>query len=188
MSSDATDLRSWAAPEEIGLAGALAAVSDLEIALLYGLRRCGFARVDGKSLVPRDPIADIYEARVFGAAGELRWVATTADAQRGRAVFSSERGDAQPEGWTRVGGPLGRLRCDHYVLWGKARETRDGWTRLFEHRVGDLWVPIQLAVGDRARLSFTEYVGAPDEHGNLVIAAERLGGLVEYPSPDGSAA
>lgn len=63
-----------------------------------------------------------------------------------------------------------------YLLWGQG-ERRGETVRLFEHRVGELPVPLEVKKGERVFLTFTEYF-KPDEYGNLAFLAERLTGLL----------
>ncbi|MDT3440479.1 CRISPR-associated protein Csx19 [Pseudofrankia sp. BMG5.37] len=113
------------------------------------------------------PLDDVFEARVFTADVELRWV------RRG------DVGEAVLVGEGVVGGAPS-VETDvidsWYLLWGEHDERADvpdGWRALSAARVGVLWIPTDLTSGGRARLRVREYVGY-DRFGNAYVLDERL--------------
>ena len=141
--------------------------------LAYTPTFCGFVSPSDGGLVALEgpkkdnfDVADVFELRCFCEDFELRWVR---EGKSGRAVTVTEEepGDQNnPKFFKRPG---------QYILWGKGAQ-RDGSIRLFEHRVGELPVPIPVNQGERAYLSFVEYF-REDKYGNMAWHSERLTGL-----------
>src|SRR5260221_8555551 len=83
---------------ETSLAEAVAALSDKAteaIALVYSARRCCFARLDAAALTDAgwdQLVGDVFEARVFNNAFDLRWLQSRFDlgVRRGHAVLLHE--------------------------------------------------------------------------------------------------
>lgn len=151
-------------------------------ALLYAPQLCCFARLDTTGVL-RDPQGDpvptatVFEAYVFNADVELRWLHT--EARRGQVAVLSE--DAHLD---LFGGPQ---RCDpmhgripqHYLLWGTGTTTvpGPGWSQLAEARTGAFAVPIaHVGPEKRVQLTAVEYLSVY-EHGNVGVCEERLTGL-----------
>jgi CRISPR-associated protein (TIGR03984 family) len=163
-------------------------------ALVYTPDRCGFAVLRDGSLLDHDdqpwPLSSVFEARVFNAAGELRWVHEGAGF--GRAALVTARPlDTFREGWE----PSERAFLDAldggYLLWGKAdtEQVRAGWTSLFEARIGELQVPLAPAAGVKfLRLKTIEYLGQPagDDFGNVRVIEEQLTGFERHQPKTGS--
>lgn len=171
-------------------AAALAGGRPLYI-LAYTPGFCGFVTLKDGALVALDGpkrdkfrASDLFELRCFCDLFELRWAR---EGERGRAVVlrDAERGaPGQIEGleMSRSEGAFFK-RTGRYVLWGKG--TRGGGTRLFEHRVGELPVPIEVPDKGRVQLGSIEYF-REDGHGNKVWYAERLTGLSPLTSKPGA--
>ena len=143
---------------------------------------CGFVSPSDGGLVALEgpkkdkfDVADVFELRCFCEDFELRWVR---EGKSGRAVTVTEEepGDQNnPKFFKRLG---------QYILWGKGAK-RDGGIRLFEHRVGELPVPIPVNQGERAYLSFVEYF-LEDKYGNMTWHSERLTGFSSSTSEPGA--
>lgn len=146
-------------------------------ALAYTPDFCGFVVCGDDafcSLGEEKPVENIFELRCFCKAYELRW-AREGNTGKGRAVLlcDSESGLSLPGAKCEDG--IQALEGE-YLLWGQG-ERRGETVRLFEHRVGELPVPLEVKKGERVFLTFTEYF-KPDEYGNLAFLAERLTGLL----------
>lgn len=66
-----------------------------------------------------------------------------------------------------------------YYLWGKVTEKREGWARLYEARVGSIWIPAaenRAPIGSFITLHRTEYV-EPSPDGLAVVVEELIVGL-----------
>jgi len=175
--------------QDLTLEQALSDCGDLltdATALVYSPAQCRLGRFDNGRLDFHDEaidIHDIFEARVFNAAGELRWVAD------GRAAFLTEEESQKPKEWTSLeekNRPL-FFQEGQYILWGQRREAQDGWVNLFEHRVGNRWVPFRaegkMKDGDRLAITYAEYIATADANGNQAVVAERLTGLTSLETP-----
>lgn len=154
---------SWPGGEAIGLA--------------YTPRWCGFVVQTAGVLTPRRTWGDAFELRLFDAERELRWLQTGGG--RGRAVLLGETVTA-PE-WTALS-PVEAIATSlrHYLVWGTATEgpAPEGWSRLWDGRIGALPVPLPgVAAGACVRLRATEYLARVDAHGNVRVVEERLSGL-----------
>lgn len=179
--------------ENLSLAEAIAGCGPLldeAVAILYTPAACRFAVLSGASgedpaLRAPDasgkpaplPLDAVFEARLFNAAVELRWLHESEG--RGTAVLLSERPagdlaaclDKEAAAVTAIAAIE-----QQYLLWGKARgadASPPGWSRLSEARVGTFWVPLALREGEHARLVTREYV-TEFEDGNVAVAEERL--------------
>ena len=135
-----------------------------------GFVNCGektFTRLDGSEILSDS----IFELRCFCDKFELRWVR---DEQAGRYIIISE---TELDGLTPEG--CFYKRSGSYILWGKGTR-RGGSIRLFEHRIGELPLPVEieekLQAGQRVYLKFDEYFKL-DEYGNMIWQLERLSGL-----------
>jgi|GEM_PF-2455469 len=121
---------------------------------------------------------DAFEARVFTAGAELRWVRR---GDGGQAVLVGEDlpGDPAPVEAEVI------ESC--YLLWGEPdsrASAPDGWQALSAGRIGLLRVPVTRGApvtrdagrrdpGTRLRLRVREYVGH-DDYGNAHVLDERL--------------
>ncbi len=178
-------------------AKALVAASGQETlaltALLYKPECCSFAvyeRGDWKNASGKIDVSGVYEARVFSQSAELRWLKDPSPKGAHASAIVSDRELANldqgqhPEGEARrtwqscpldvVQGPKQR-----YLLWGEGlgRYKGNGWSSLAAARIGELHVPLPgVPERGRAQLVAQEYL-VEREHGNMVVAEERLVGL-----------
>jgi CRISPR-associated protein (TIGR03984 family) len=167
----------------MSLAAAVAQIPDQAagaVALVYSALRCGFARLDGATLIDGNGSAmgdDAFEARVFNGDFELRWLQSRFDGgvRRGRAVLLHETpalgGEPRPD----IIHTLER----QYVLWGQAdppaASLAPEWSSLSTARIGTLAVPLaNIPQSRRVILRAREYMAQEPEHGNAYIADERL--------------
>ena len=174
---------------------------QLVVALVYAPRFCVLVRVNSADdwIWPEDGgapahgdrnalLAEAYELRVFCRDWELRWLR---DGTKGRAVLASEK-EIPAEGFTPVEKPWGEVAEPQgylpqtYLLWGQAAEpSRDGWTKLTAARIGTLWAPVpNVEEKGRVQLHAGEYL-VRMEHGNVVVAHERLTHLAPAQSTSG---
>jgi CRISPR-associated protein (TIGR03984 family) len=129
---------------------------------------------------------DVFELRAFNAKAELRWLK---EGGGGRTVILTD--ESLTNGHLR---PLGRTA---YLLWGTVSTNddiaflADGlWLRVFDPRVGGIWLPISRPTGFQIknklksqpdtwrmpkslRLIVQEYATV-GPHGNVTVAEERL--------------
>ncbi len=148
------------------------------VALLTSPRRYHVALLDDtRELIPRKGaihLDDVFEARVFSPATELRWL-HTGDGQ-GRAVILTEDTTALPDELSERPDPINAVdtNAGGYLLWGRAAAAAgDGWTTFATERIGTLDIPADITTG-HARVATREYVAVDPTHGNAYIAEERL--------------
>ena len=151
------------------------------IALLTSPRRYHVALLDdmGEVISRKGEIQldDVFEARVFSPASELRWLHAS-DGQ-GRAVVLTEDATALPDELSERPDPLNAVdtNASGYLLWGRAAAVAgDGWTTFATERIGTLDIPADITTG-HARVTIREYVAVDPMHGNAYIAEERLLGF-----------
>lgn len=128
----------------------------------------------GRELVgPAGPLALewVYEARLFGADGDLRWRWH----QDHGTLTVLDDALAAARGWTVL------AEHDHQrtrLLRGSARDTsRPGWISMWDGQAAPYDIPLQLARGERAALAAIEYVQQDPHHGTMDVVAERFVGL-----------
>lgn len=200
VSAAAVDITLADAASLVAGAGVL---GDRPVGMVWSATRFGFVAVDGGVLTGPtgpEPLGSVFEARVFGRGGELRWLHVAGG--RGRAVVLAEQPvEGVPNleavaaaGWSEL--PPRRARATveglRYLLWGVVLGRPPGtasttWSSLGSNRVGSLEVPIRATAGNRVALTVREYVAelgeAPgqDVHvaGNAVVVDERLMGIEE---------
>jgi CRISPR-associated protein (TIGR03984 family) len=152
------------------------------VALLYAPGWCRFGRVDEAGLFtgpPGEPLllAEVYEARAFHEAAELRWWNDPVAGQHRAALLAGQ--PITPDGWQ--GGATRMTVIDTieqtYLLWGKAGGASPGWTTLTAARIGRLDVP--TAGGPRVVVRAREYLQQFDD-GNVAVAEERLLAVEPY--------
>ncbi len=121
---------------------------------------------------------DAWSLRCFSAVGELRWRQPIGT--RSRTVLLLDQATPKLPGWsgwtTRP-----RLALEQRTLvWGSATaSSSDGWTSLFEARVGTVAVPVEgVQQGGRVQLRNREYLGeVKDADGTIAVLEERLVGF-----------
>ena len=133
--------------------------------LSYSPDFCGFSRPD--------KISDVFEFRCFNENFELRFVKNAPES--GDAVIISENqkiGDFILDESSEDFYKLERK----YLLWGTTRKI-DGKTFLFEHRIGEFEIPLNVETGKKIFLSFDEFFSLDQKHGNMLWRFERLKGV-----------
>lgn len=152
------------------------------VALLYAPDRCRFATfADGKlsdekgQALTEQALRNIFEARVFHCAAELRWLHTANGA--GDAALLSEH-EFAPDCQQKLPNDASFVALQTlpqtYLLWGEGIEQKntglaDSWSRLTAARIGKLNVPLTgVNEKDRVQLITLEYLAEYDECGNLV--------------------
>lgn len=152
-------------------------------ALLYAPQYCCFAHLDTAGTLRNEhgqalATEVIFEARLFNATAELRWLHVSAG--RGRAALLSE-----DDTLTLFGGQshqekiVGRI-VQRYLLWGAGTGTPypTGWSQLAAARTGAFSVPVeQVEKNRRVQLTAVEYL-KEYQYGNVGICEERLTGFV----------
>jgi CRISPR-associated protein (TIGR03984 family) len=159
------------------------------VALLYAPDRCRFAAfVDGQlrdekgDALSEQALRNIFEARVFNCAAELRWLHT--GNHEGNAALLSEQ-DISTYLQTNLTAESEFEKLDEldsmeqcYLLWGEGTgiSPSPGWQRLTAARIGRLNVPLRKTVtsGMRVQLHSCEYLREVDCHGNVAVVEERL--------------
>lgn len=174
------DLGSRSLAEILGERRATVAANGEALALVYTAGRCALARVTLDGSLDFGPaqtveLDSIYEARVFGPGGELRW---------------RHPGGGEPAAMALMVAPLPSAPClelppivgtlrQSYLLWGEGTDvpTTQGWSWLGAARIGTMAVPlVGIARRGRACLRTVEYL-CRYQHGNVAVAEERLVGL-----------
>ncbi len=195
------------ATDGIDLLAAIKQCKDLLLktpstALLYTPDWCGFAQVDLKNGSVELTVSPheqdrydreaIFEARIFNAQAELRWLKQWPN--KGRAALIAEE-DVSGYLAVAAGTFPDAESYDHpFLLWGegaaaKPNELLPGWSRLATARIGTMDVPYPLdpkrptvsVPNERIYLIAREYLAVPDddEHGNVSVVDERLMKLVD---------
>ncbi len=154
--------------------------------ILYTPRRCLVVRIrrgsDGPVFEhPKEQPVNAYEARVFTAEAELRWLNDPTPTACHRAVVISEKDLSEPVASWNCDELLATGVLDQqYLLWGETDSGNqpDGWVRLSAARVGAYWIPMNARPGPKQqiRLLTREYLGRA-QYGNVVVAEERLVGF-----------
>lgn len=153
------------------------------VGLLYSPRSCDFATMSGGQLKGSDgrpvDLSAVYEARVFSANAELRWLNDPTHEKRHRAVILTEEDRPAGEEWATEPVSVIEKLAQTYLLWGEGTEAKpplvNGWSLLATPRIGGRAVPIGGARNNRQRvlLHTLEYL-TESEYGNVVVADERL--------------
>jgi CRISPR-associated protein (TIGR03984 family) len=169
------------------------------LALLYSPKACWLAKLesDGSFVASRgkedkpmalasEDLQSVFEARVFNAKAELRWLNEVGGS--GAAVvlcvddahnffgmkpvlFKTKINDEEKE--------LIDTIEQTYLLWGQSVGAATGdWTQFAEARIGSFFVPLKdvTAPNKRARFTAIEYLGEYED-GNVAVAEERLTGI-----------
>lgn len=167
------------------LEGGLALLSSPTAHQVCVVRAGACLQPEGADVVAVDP-SEVFEARLFDADREMRWLHVGGGV--GRAVLLSENEILLPDTFDHELAPLSAhdTHDQHYLLWGQAVPgSPRGWTRLSSARIGSFAVPLpEVGAGLRARLRAREYVAVEPRHGNAYIAEERLMGLERYEPPE----
>jgi CRISPR-associated protein (TIGR03984 family) len=176
----------------IGLAAALQAVASNTALVGFCASPAAifFVRWDGATLHPGDAgdLGQVYEARLFAVAGELRWLRDPENAAGlGSAAWLAET-PLGVDDWTALS-PLRNLDAidGQRLLTGVlGRPGEAGWSFMNAPRHGQVSVPVAFpgkdAVGRRLAMTAREYLGdAPGsagEDGNRLVVEERLLSIV----------
>jgi CRISPR-associated protein (TIGR03984 family) len=157
--------------------------SDVAIGLFYSPSACRIGKVCvGVVTDETDVVLDltqVFEARIFNAQGELRWLNRSGG--QGQAVLLAEQPIEQY--LTEPIEPIQAIEVidSQYLLWGEGTGSKpiaEHWSYLSAARIGKVAVPIDgVNRKDRVKLLFCEYLGEWDDQGNIVVLEERLIGL-----------
>ncbi len=170
--------------QEIALTDALhgAAAGEVLVGFCYSPASAFFVRWDGNTLDAGEgaDLGQVYEARLFAEAGELRWLRDPEHVQGlGDAVWLSES-PVPRSGWTQLS-PLEGLEpiASQRLLTGLlGKPVKAGWSSMHAPRHGEVAVPAVGAADQRLCFTLREYLGqAPGiagEDGNRLVVEERL--------------
>lgn len=152
--------------EKLTLLEAVKGFDDNSFAVLYSPRKCFLAVFRNDKFFDEKgeiDVSEVYEARVFNAKRELRWVC-----------------GYEPKTISDEDFPNGEKIEQTYLLWGQSTgETQGDWTKFAEARIGAFYVPIKIAEANRyAQFTAVEYL-AEFEDGNMAVVEERLTGIKE---------
>jgi len=167
------------------LAGAIAACQDAlagAIALLYSPQSCTLARLapDGTLQNAGDcaiDLTDVFEARLFNAVCELRWLNRLAGV--GHAALISETAQQALTGFAITDSQVCECLPQQYLLWGeraRSQPSAESWQRLADARIGRLDIPLaqEFTQDQRVYLKTCEYLAPADDYGNIAVIEERL--------------
>jgi len=126
--------------------------------------------------------ANVYEARVFNTAAELRWLGNPGG--KGKAIVLTDEPVCSNVFLPTDDIDLYHTMPNRYLLWGsgtdKADDTLEGWSVLFTARIGRLDIPCPgIPHHHRAILQTVEYLAVDREHGNAFVIDERLLGFAK---------
>jgi CRISPR-associated protein (TIGR03984 family) len=173
--------------EEITLVDAISACQPCfgnAVGLFYSPERCFLTQIQATNITGSSGetinLDRVFEARIFNADYELRWLNQTGG--QGTAVLLSEQAIAN-----YLAKSVDHLEAidtqdQTYLLWGEGYSANlaSGWSRLATSRLGKLDVPISGVNQSKQRIKLTarEYFRRMDElYGNVILAEERLTGL-----------
>ncbi|TVQ17103.1 MAG: TIGR03984 family CRISPR-associated protein [Leptolyngbya sp. DLM2.Bin15] len=185
MTTQETTLYRYRADEQMSLIDAIAACQKaLEgaIALLYSPQSCTLARLAPDGTL-RDAgeraidLTDVFEARLFNAICELRWLNRLAGV--GDAALISEAAQNSLTGFVATDPQVCEPLLQQYLLWGERARSQpgvDSWQRLADARIGKLDIPLaqRFSQEQRVYLKTCEYLDAVDDYGNVAVIEERL--------------
>jgi CRISPR-associated protein (TIGR03984 family) len=176
--------------EKITLDAAIAACQQCfkeAVGLFYSPERCFLSQVKGTAVTDSSgqpsKLNRVFEARIFNANYELRWLNQTGG--EGIAVLLSEH-PIENYLIEKVDVQAIETQEQTYLLWGEglvANNLTSGWSRLATSRLGKLDVPIAGVSQSKQRIKLTakEYFRRMDElYGNVIVAEERLTGLQRF--------
>lgn len=143
-------------------------------AILYSPKHCYLAKFNGEQFVNENGEIDvekekIYEARVFNAEKELRWV----KGYKSKMLSDSE---------LKKENSFVDTISQKYLLWGQSTNlTKGDWTQFAEARIGAFFVPIKIDGANKyAQIEAVEYLKSyEDQDGNVAVFEERLKGISE---------
>lgn len=157
------------------------------IALLYSPHKCFLATVNsngrfqdnkGEIDVKKE---SVFEARVFNEVAELRWLNEENGEGAARVLCEDNAKkffNIEPKADNRIYAKIEPSQS--YLVWGESvGESKNGWTRFAEARIGSFYVPVDgIRAGQKSRAQFKaiEYLGE-FEDGNVVVCEERLCGV-----------
>lgn len=151
---------------------------------------CGFVRRDGDAFLRVQnndtnqkgiPVTDIFELRCFSENVSVLWTLSGGSCCLGSSFTISE--DNFKDILRQLDKPLDLGTVENgdifsrnveYLLWGKPDERGEYIkARLFEHRIGEIHIPVSLSGDIRVKLISREYfyIGA---YGNITWLTERL--------------
>jgi CRISPR-associated protein (TIGR03984 family) len=153
------------------------------VGLFYSPESCSLSRVEGSNVTDSSGqvvrLDRVFEARIFNADYELRWLNQTGG--QGTAVLLSEQAITD---YLTEAVDLEAIDTQEqtYLLWGEgySANLQPSWSRLATSRLGKLDVPIAGVSKPKQRIKLTakEYFHCMDElYGNVIVAEERLTGL-----------
>ncbi|NMF84116.1 CRISPR-associated protein Csx19 [Nodosilinea sp. P-1105] len=185
MTTQETTLYRYRADGPMSLIDAIAACQKaLEgaIALLYSPQSCTLARLapDGTLRDAGDRVldlTDVFEARLFNAVCELRWLNRLAGV--GDAALIAETAQQSLNGFAATKPQACECLPQQYLLWGeraRSQPSAESWQRLADARIGKLDIPLAqgFAQDQRVYLKTREYLDAVDDYGNVAVIEERL--------------
>lgn len=155
--------------EQVTLSNAVKDFDANSYAILYAPKSCFLALFDGTNFVDENnnpiDISDVFEARVFNADKELRWINETNG--KGKSTIISD-----------ANFPDATVIEQKYLFWGKRNgQSSNGWTQFAEARIGAFYVP-KVINTDYAQFTAVEYLGEYED-GNVAVVDERLTGISE---------
>ncbi|TVQ16291.1 MAG: TIGR03984 family CRISPR-associated protein [Leptolyngbya sp. DLM2.Bin15] len=185
MTTQQINLFRYRADKQVPLTAAIAACQEaLEgaIALLYSPQRCTLARLADDGML-RDAgdraidLTDVFEARLFNAICELRWLNRLAGV--GDAALISEAAQNSLTGFVATDPQVCEPLLQQYLLWGERARSQpgvDSWQRLADARIGKLDIPLAQSFGQEQRvyLKTCEYMDVVGDYGNMAVIEERL--------------
>lgn len=133
-------------------------------------RAVTWVRREGRELVSAHGRLDldwVYEARLFGTAGDLRWRWCEDHGEWGVLDDAA----AAARGWKVLQAQAGQRTR---LLRGSAQAAgAGGWTSLWDGQAAPFAIPLELMPGARATLTAIEYVQEDPRHGTVDVVAER---------------
>jgi len=160
--------------------------------LVYTARRCFFLQALSNGSVHNESGQafqgwnEIWEIRAFSPDHELRW-RSDSDGTTSAVIVSEAHAYPFQDGWIHREQPILKTNSIQYILWGtkldKGPTLEPNWTRLWEHQIGPLLVPVTgslVQTQGRIAIQATEYFAEVDSDGNTACIEERLWGLNTY--------
>jgi len=185
MTTQETTLYRYRADGQMSLMASITACRQaLEgaIALLYSPQSCTLARLapDGTLRDAGDlalDLSDVFEARLFNAVCELRWLNRLAGV--GDTALISEIAQQALTGFAAIDAPDCECLSQQYLLWGERARNQpsaESWQRLADARIGKLDIPLaqKFTQEQRIYLKTCEYLAPADNYGNMAVIEERL--------------